>query len=98
MKTSSFGLSQIIDESTDILNYSASGIDLIFTSHPNLVVYSAVDLSLHPNCHDQIVFVKLFTLPLISDYSGIISNAKLLLTMILLVLQYLVFPKWSNTR
>ena len=98
MKTSSFGLSQIIDESTDILNYSASGIDLIFTSHPNLVVYSAVDLSLHPNCHHQIVFVKLFTLPLISDYSGTISNAKLLLTMILLVLQYLVFPKWSNTR
>ena len=86
MKTSSFGLSQIIEESTNILNNSASGMDLIFTSYPNLVVYFAVHISLHPNCHHQIVFVKLFIFHLINDYSGTISNAKFLLTMILLVL------------
>ena len=33
-------------------------IDLIFTSHLNLVVESGVHLSLHPNCHHQIVFAK----------------------------------------
>ena len=80
MKTSSFGLSQIIEESTNILNNSASGIDLIFTSQPNLVMYSEVHHSLHPNCHHQIY------LPLINDYSGTINNVKFLLTMILLVL------------
>ena len=35
-----------------------SCIDLIFTSRPKLVVESGVLLSLHPNCHHQIIFAK----------------------------------------
>ena len=38
---------------------SASCIDLIFTSQPKLAMHSGVHPSLHPNCHHQIVFVKL---------------------------------------
>ena len=56
--TCQFGLSQIIKESTYILSNSASCIDLIFTSQPNLVMHSGVHPSLHPNCHHQIVFAK----------------------------------------
>ena len=41
--TSSFGLSQIINEPTHVLNNSLSRIGLIFTSQPNLVMHSVVD-------------------------------------------------------
>lgn len=44
--TSSFGLSQTINEPTHVLNNSFSRIGLIFTSQPNLVMHSVVD-SLH---------------------------------------------------
>ena len=46
-----FGFSQIINEPTHVLNNTSSCIDLIFTSQSNLVMYSGVDPSLHPNCH-----------------------------------------------
>ena len=47
--TSQFGLHQIINEPTHILENSSSCIDLIFTSQPNLSVESGTQPSLHPN-------------------------------------------------
>ena len=49
--TSYYGLHQLTQEPTHILNLSSSCIDLIFTSQPNLVMESGVHSSLHPNCH-----------------------------------------------
>lgn len=48
----------MIKESTQILNSSASCIDLTFTSQLNLVMHSELDPSLQPNCHHQTVFAK----------------------------------------
>ena len=56
--TSQFWLQQIIKEPTHILAESSSCIDLIFTSHQNLVMESGVHPSLHPNCHYQITYAK----------------------------------------
>ena len=56
--TSQLGLSKIIKEPTHILSNSASCMNLIFTSQPNLVMHSGVHSSLHPDCHHQIVFAK----------------------------------------
>ena len=56
--TSQFGLHQLINEPTHLLQNSSSCIDLIFTSQPNIVVESGVYPSLHPNCHHQLVFAK----------------------------------------
>ena len=56
--TSSYGLNQLIQEPTHILNSLSSCIDLIFTSQPNLVMESGIHSSLHSNCHHQIVFAK----------------------------------------
>ena len=56
--TSQFGLSQIINEPTLILDSSSSCIGLIFTSQPNLVIESGVYPSLHQNCHHQIIYAK----------------------------------------
>ena len=56
--TSQFGLSQIINEPTYILDSSSSCIDLIFNSQPNLVIESGVHPSLHQNCHHQIIYAK----------------------------------------
>ena len=55
---SQYGLHQIINEPTHVLENSLSCIDLIFTSQLNLVVDSGVHPSLHPNCHHQIVYAK----------------------------------------
>ena len=60
---SQFGLYQLVNEATHLLEAyllenSSSCIDLIFTSQPNLIVESGVHPSLHPNCHQQIVFAK----------------------------------------
>ena len=57
--TSQFGLHQMIDEPTHILESSSSCIDLIFTSQPNLITESGVHPSLHPNSHHKIIFAKL---------------------------------------
>ena len=56
--TSSYGLNQLIQESTHILNSSSPCIYLIFTSQPNLVMESGIHSLLHSNCHHQIVFAK----------------------------------------
>ena len=57
--TSQFGLYQIINEPTHILENSSSCIKLIFTSQPNLSVESGTQPSLHP------VTIRLFTPKLI---------------------------------
>ena len=56
--TSQFGLHQLINEPTDLLQNSSPCINLIFTSQPNIVVKSSVHPFLHPNCHHQIIFAK----------------------------------------
>ena len=56
--TSQFGLRQIINEPTHILENSSSCIDLIFTAQPNLSVESGTHPSLHPFCHHQIIYAK----------------------------------------
>ena len=56
--TSHYGLTQIINEPTHIVEDASSCIDLIFTSQPNIVLDSRVHSSLHPNSHHQIVFAK----------------------------------------
>ena len=48
---SQFGLYQLINEPTHLLENPSLGIDLIFTSRLNLVVESSVHPSLHPNSH-----------------------------------------------
>ena len=55
---SQFGLHQIINEPTHVLENSSSCIDLIFTLQPNLSVESGTQPSLHPNCHHQIIYSK----------------------------------------
>ena len=49
---------QIINAPTHIYESSSSCIDLIFTSQPNLITESGIHPSLHPNSHQQIIFVK----------------------------------------
>ena len=56
--TSNYQLYQLFQEPTHTRNLSSSCIDLIFTSQPNLVMESGVYSSLHPSCHDQIIFAK----------------------------------------
>ena len=56
--TSQFSLIQVIKEPTHILSNSASCIDLIFTSQPNVVMHSGVQPSLHPNCYHEVIFAK----------------------------------------
>ena len=53
------GLHQIIDKPTHILSNSASCIDLIFTSTPNLVCNSGVLPSLFSTCKHQLVYARL---------------------------------------
>ena len=60
---SSYGLNQLIQEPTHVLNSSSSCIDRIFTSYPNLVMESEIHSLLHSNCLHQIVFAK-FNLPI----------------------------------
>ena len=45
--TSQYGLQQITNEPTHILENSWSCIDLIFTSHPNLIVNAKFNLKIH---------------------------------------------------
>ena len=56
--TSQYGLKQIINQPTHILNNSSSCIDLLFTSQPNLVMESGVHSSLHSNCHNRIIHAR----------------------------------------
>ena len=78
-----YGLQQIINSPTHILPNSASCIDLLFSSQPNLITDSGVHASLFPRCHHQIIFAKInfkiFFQPsyerLIWDYSKANINA-----------------------
>ena len=54
--SSQFGLYQMINEPTHILESSSSCIDLIFTTQPNLITEPGVHPTLHPNFHHQIIF------------------------------------------
>ena len=56
--TFQFRPQQIINEPTHIQGESASCIDLIFSSQPDLVMSSGIYSSLHQNCHHQILFAK----------------------------------------
>ena len=56
--TSQFGLSQIIKETTNILHKSRFCIDLVFTSHPNMVIDFGVHASLNSNYHYHIIYAK----------------------------------------
>ena len=56
--TTVHGLQQLKSKPTHLLPDSLSCIHLIFTDQPNLVVYSGVHPSLHPNCHHQINYFK----------------------------------------
>ena len=56
--TSQFGLYQLSNEPTHLLQNSSLCMDLIFTSQPKTVVELDVNPSLPPNCHHQIVFAK----------------------------------------
>ena len=49
--TSQFGVHQVINEPTHILEKSSSCIELTFTPQLNLSVESGTQSSLHPNCH-----------------------------------------------
>ena len=54
---SSYGLNQLIQEPTQILNLS-SCIDLIFTLWPDLVMEPGIHSLFHSNCDHQLVFPK----------------------------------------
>ena len=55
---SQFAMSQVINETTHILDNSKSCIDLIFTSQSNMIMDSGVHPSLHSNCHHQTICAK----------------------------------------
>ena len=55
---SHYGITQIINEPTHILEDASSYLDLIFTSQTNMALDSMVHSSLHPNSYHQIVFEK----------------------------------------
>ena len=57
--TTTHSLEQLIYEPTHMLFNSSAFIDLIFTNQPGLVVDSGTHLSLHPNCHHQIIHCKI---------------------------------------
>ena len=59
--TFQFGLQQMTKEPIHITHYigdSSACNDLIFKTHPNLVMESGVHSSVHANCHYHITFVK----------------------------------------
>ena len=56
--TTTYGLHQLISNSSHTPPNFASCIDLIFTDQPNLVINSGVHPSLRPNCHQQIIYCK----------------------------------------
>ena len=59
LATECLGLRQLISCATHITNRSASCIDLIFTSQPNIFADSGVHPSLHPSCRHDIIYGNL---------------------------------------
>ena len=80
-----YGFSQLISESTNILQNSSSCIKLIFTDQPNLVINSRIKPSLHENCNHQITCAKfklqiIYPLPyqrLVWDYENAIARSSI---------------------
>lgn len=76
--TCSYELSQLISDPTHIAQHSSSCIDLIFTNQLNFIIDNGLQSSLHPNCHDQVVFSKFnlkieyppLSKPLVWDYKN----------------------------
>ena len=89
--TSQFGLHQLINEPTHLLQNSSSCIDLIFTSQPNIVVESGVYPSLHPNCHHQIMKQML----ILSNKQLTVSNGKKLFLTLILTRKFLFSTRRS---
>lgn len=54
-----YGIKKLIVEPTHILENLSSCINPIFTSKTNLIKESGVNLTLHSNCHHQIMYSKL---------------------------------------
>ena len=57
--TSLYGMKQLMSAPTYISQHSPSCIDFIFVNQPNLVMDSGIHLSLHLNCHHQVIFCQL---------------------------------------
>ena len=57
--TSLYGMKHVITKPKQILESSASCIDLILTNQPNIVMDSGVHSSLHEKCHHQVIYSKL---------------------------------------
>ena len=58
--SSKFGLHQLINDPTHVLESPSSYIDLIFTSQPNLINESGVHSSLRTSSQHQIIFFFFF--------------------------------------
>ena len=56
---SDLGLHQLISGPTHIICHSKPCIDLVFTDQPNLFVKFGIHLSLHEQCHHQIIYGEL---------------------------------------
>ena len=54
-----YGLTQLVDQPTYIVNNTHTCVDLFATDQPGLVLSNEVHPSLHPNCHHQINYTKL---------------------------------------
>lgn len=54
--TADFGLHQVISEPTHLMENSKSCIDMFFTDQPSLTTDNYFHLSLHGQCHHQIVY------------------------------------------
>ena len=57
--TSLYGMKQPTLAPTQILQHSSSWIDLVLVNQPNFVIDSGIHLSLHQNCHYQVILCKL---------------------------------------
>ena len=57
--TSFYGLNQLIKTPKDLLQNSATCIDLVFTNQPHLVMERDVHGSLSSTSHNEIIFAKL---------------------------------------
>ena len=87
--SSQFGLYQIINEPTRILESSSSCIDLIFTSQPNLITESGVYPSLHPNSYNQI-FLQNLTWKFIIHHLIFVKSGTIMMQILILLDEQLI--------
>ena len=61
--------SQLIDQATHTTKESSSCIDIIFTSNPNFVRPSGVELSIYVKCYHDLIYWKInFNVPFLPTY------------------------------